>query len=361
MRPGQHDQRGQERDRGERVGEEEVRAEGEMGRHCRDQPAHDSHPPADEARDAGGQQDAPDRGHHVLDELPGEESPAQDAVDDGEIQRISGGAGQEAGARGIRMARPEDPLAAQDPHRRLVIAPGHARSRLHAGVHDGGEVHGVEGPHGQGEEENGGQGDEAGAPRRHAGHAQRGGGPGPPSREKAHGRCEQFTPRTRFARVRPPPPGECAGRHRPPRYNSPTLAMALTAPSASFLTAHSAILVFLAMGIGFLVMNLIIWSIIRPSRFSEEKLTTYECGENPTGSALGAVQHPLLRVRPHLHHLRRGGRVPAALGGGVRPARHGPSRLRRGAGVHRHPRRGPGLRLAQGRPRVGARRGPDAR
>ena len=61
--------------------------------------------------------------------------------------------------------------------------------------------------------------------------------------------------------------------------------MALTAPSASFLTAHSAILVFLIMGIGFLVMNLIVWRIIRPSRFSEEKLTTYECGENPTGSA----------------------------------------------------------------------------
>ena len=61
--------------------------------------------------------------------------------------------------------------------------------------------------------------------------------------------------------------------------------MALTVPSASFLTAHSAILVFLVMGIGFLVVNLIVWRIIRPSRFSEEKLTTYECGENPTGSA----------------------------------------------------------------------------
>ena len=61
--------------------------------------------------------------------------------------------------------------------------------------------------------------------------------------------------------------------------------MPLTAPSASFLSSHSAILVFLIMGIGFLVMNLIVWRIIRPSRFSEEKLTTYECGENPTGSA----------------------------------------------------------------------------
>ena len=61
--------------------------------------------------------------------------------------------------------------------------------------------------------------------------------------------------------------------------------MATTAPSASFLAAHSAILVFLVLGVGFLVMNLIVWRIIRPSRFSEEKLTTYECGENPTGSA----------------------------------------------------------------------------
>ena len=61
--------------------------------------------------------------------------------------------------------------------------------------------------------------------------------------------------------------------------------MPLTVPSASFLTAHSAILVFLVMGIGFLVFNLVIWRVIRPSRFSEEKLTTYECGENPTGTA----------------------------------------------------------------------------
>ena len=61
--------------------------------------------------------------------------------------------------------------------------------------------------------------------------------------------------------------------------------MPLTVPSASFLTTHSAILVFLVMGIGFLAVNLVVWRIIRPSRFSEEKLTTYECGENPTGSA----------------------------------------------------------------------------
>ena len=34
-----------------------------------------------------------------------------------------------------------------------------------------------------------------------------------------------------------------------------------------------------------MAVNLLLWKIIRPSRFSEEKLTTYECGENPTGSA----------------------------------------------------------------------------
>ena len=56
-------------------------------------------------------------------------------------------------------------------------------------------------------------------------------------------------------------------------------------PSSGFLTAHAGILSFLAVVIGFLVVNLIVWSILRPSRFSEEKLTTYECGENPTGSA----------------------------------------------------------------------------
>jgi len=57
------------------------------------------------------------------------------------------------------------------------------------------------------------------------------------------------------------------------------------APTSSFLAGHAAIAVFLAVAVGFLVVNLIVWKIIRPSRFSEEKLTTYECGENPTGSA----------------------------------------------------------------------------
>src|SRR5215510_10240981 len=57
------------------------------------------------------------------------------------------------------------------------------------------------------------------------------------------------------------------------------------APSSSFLAAYSAIGVFVAVAVGFLVVNLLVWKVIRPSRYSEEKLTTYECGENPTGSA----------------------------------------------------------------------------
>ena len=61
--------------------------------------------------------------------------------------------------------------------------------------------------------------------------------------------------------------------------------MPSAAPSAAYLTSHSAILAFLLVVVGFVAVNLVLWKVIRPSRFSEEKLTTYECGENPTGSA----------------------------------------------------------------------------
>jgi NADH:ubiquinone oxidoreductase subunit 3 (subunit A) len=45
------------------------------------------------------------------------------------------------------------------------------------------------------------------------------------------------------------------------------------------------VLAFIVVVLAFLVVNLIVWKVLRPSRFSEEKLTTYECGENPQGSA----------------------------------------------------------------------------
>ena len=56
-------------------------------------------------------------------------------------------------------------------------------------------------------------------------------------------------------------------------------------PSSGFLTGFAAVLAFLAVAVAFLVVNLLVWKVLRPSRFSEEKLTTYECGENPVGSA----------------------------------------------------------------------------
>jgi NADH:ubiquinone oxidoreductase subunit 3 (subunit A) len=61
--------------------------------------------------------------------------------------------------------------------------------------------------------------------------------------------------------------------------------MPSAAPTSDFLTAYASVLVFIAVAVGFLVANLLVWWVIRPRRYSEEKLTTYECGENPTGSA----------------------------------------------------------------------------
>jgi NADH:ubiquinone oxidoreductase subunit 3 (subunit A) len=58
-----------------------------------------------------------------------------------------------------------------------------------------------------------------------------------------------------------------------------------SAPTQDFLTAHANILAFAVVAIGFLAFNLVFWWAIRPKRFSEEKLTTYECGENPQGVA----------------------------------------------------------------------------
>jgi NADH:ubiquinone oxidoreductase subunit 3 (subunit A) len=56
-------------------------------------------------------------------------------------------------------------------------------------------------------------------------------------------------------------------------------------PTSDFLTAHATILVFAGVVVGLLGFSLVLWAILRPSRYSEEKLTTYECGEDPTGNA----------------------------------------------------------------------------
>lgn len=44
------------------------------------------------------------------------------------------------------------------------------------------------------------------------------------------------------------------------------------------------VLVFLAVGIFFLVFSLTLSSLVRPYKYSAEKLSPYECGENPVGS-----------------------------------------------------------------------------
>jgi len=56
-------------------------------------------------------------------------------------------------------------------------------------------------------------------------------------------------------------------------------------PTADVLAQHASILVFLALVVGALLFALVLWAALRPSRHSEEKLTTYECGEDPVGGA----------------------------------------------------------------------------
>jgi NADH:ubiquinone oxidoreductase subunit 3 (subunit A) len=61
--------------------------------------------------------------------------------------------------------------------------------------------------------------------------------------------------------------------------------MAPDAPTHGFLASHAVVLAFLVVAAAFVTVNLLVWKLIRPARHSEEKLTTYECGENPTGNA----------------------------------------------------------------------------
>jgi NADH-quinone oxidoreductase subunit A len=56
-------------------------------------------------------------------------------------------------------------------------------------------------------------------------------------------------------------------------------------PTSDFITAFASVLVFLGAVVALLLFVLVLWWALRPSRFSEEKLTTYECGEEPVGSA----------------------------------------------------------------------------
>jgi NADH-quinone oxidoreductase subunit A len=48
---------------------------------------------------------------------------------------------------------------------------------------------------------------------------------------------------------------------------------------------YSHVLIFAAVGIGFVFVTLLVGSFVRPSVPTLEKLSTYECGELPVGSA----------------------------------------------------------------------------
>ena len=56
-------------------------------------------------------------------------------------------------------------------------------------------------------------------------------------------------------------------------------------PSAALLTQYAGVLVFLLTIVGLLAFVLVLWKLLRPQRRSDEKDTTYECGEDPVGSA----------------------------------------------------------------------------
>jgi NADH-quinone oxidoreductase subunit A len=52
----------------------------------------------------------------------------------------------------------------------------------------------------------------------------------------------------------------------------------------SMLMQYANVLVFLGVGVAFIAVSLGISSLMRPSKYSAEKLIPYECGENPIGS-----------------------------------------------------------------------------
>src|SRR2546425_10218925 len=52
----------------------------------------------------------------------------------------------------------------------------------------------------------------------------------------------------------------------------------------SMMLQFANVIVFLGVGVLFLGVSLLLSSLVRPSKYSEEKLIPYECGENPVGS-----------------------------------------------------------------------------
>lgn len=53
------------------------------------------------------------------------------------------------------------------------------------------------------------------------------------------------------------------------------------------ISGFGTVLLFIVGGIGFLLVTLLVGKILRPNKPNPEKLTTYESGEEPSGSAWG--------------------------------------------------------------------------
>jgi NADH:ubiquinone oxidoreductase subunit 3 (subunit A) len=84
------------------------------------------------------------------------------------------------------------------------------------------------------------------------------------------------------------PPVWGSRRRPPPRYPDHLAGVSpvpSVPPSTDFLTQHASILVFLVAITGLMAFVLVLWKLLRPGRFSAEKITTYECGEEPVGNA----------------------------------------------------------------------------
>ncbi|MCO4294592.1 NADH-quinone oxidoreductase subunit A [Solitalea sp. MAHUQ-68] len=56
-------------------------------------------------------------------------------------------------------------------------------------------------------------------------------------------------------------------------------------PQSTQISAFGSILLFLVLGTGFVLVTLFMSKLISPNKPNPEKLTTYECGEEPTGSS----------------------------------------------------------------------------
>ena len=121
--------------------------------------------------------------------------------------------------------------------------------------------------------------------------------------------------------------------------------------TTAFLTNWIYVAVFIAAGAAMVVGILLMSRLVYPIHPSPEKYSTYECGIEPVGDSWHpfAVRYHIFALLFLVFDVEAIFLFPWA----VTFRRLGLGRFRRGAGVHRRPRRRPALRLAQRGARVG--------